>query len=265
MSAKHPDTATETGPTGREAESVPPSPRRFGEVIGFTEPREGAPCSRWHRPLATHWDRFSAWMNMLFVDHGIFRAIWSNTWTVSDNAWRSSQPLPHLLRRFARAGGRTVVTLRGGQTFGSFPLEIEACEKSGMILRSFVLRSRGLPSREHIMSMKGFFESIEYPVLFHCKSGADRAGLMAAIYLVFAEGRLVSEARRQLGLKFGHIRLSKTGVLDALFDAYQADTANTPISLEEWIETRYDPETITNSFHASGFWSLVVDKVLRRE
>jgi protein tyrosine/serine phosphatase len=25
---------------------------------------------------------------------------------------------------------------------------------------------------------------LEYPVLFHCKSGADRAGMMAALFLV---------------------------------------------------------------------------------
>ena len=28
------------------------------------------------------------------------------------------------------------------------------------------------------------FETIEYPAVMHCKSGADRAGIMAALYLI---------------------------------------------------------------------------------
>ncbi len=34
---------------------------------------------------------------------------------------------------------------------------------------------------------RALFDRIEYPALFHCKSGADRVGLMAALYLFFKE------------------------------------------------------------------------------
>ena len=50
---------------------------------------------------------------MLFVDHGIFRLVYPNSHRLSDKAWRSAQPAPHQIRRFAKAGIRTIVNLRG--------------------------------------------------------------------------------------------------------------------------------------------------------
>ncbi|MEM1344422.1 MAG: sulfur transferase domain-containing protein [Pseudomonadota bacterium] len=220
--------------------------------------------ARWRAPLASRWDRLRAWISMIAVDHGIFRLLYLNRHRVGERAWRAAQPAPHQLRAFARAGGRTVVSLRGGQAFGSLPLEVEACEIAGLNYHNFVLRSRSLPTREELLAASALFERLEYPVLFHCKSGADRAGFMAALYLVIAEGRPVAEARRQLALRFGHIRQGKTGVLDAFFDAYERETQG-QVGLAEWIATTYDRERITAEFHATGWGVWLVDRVLGRE
>jgi hypothetical protein len=67
--------------------------------------------------------RPASYLDMLFVDHGIFRMIYANCHRVSDKAWRSAQPAPHHIRRFARAGIRTVVNLRGERQCGSYWLE----------------------------------------------------------------------------------------------------------------------------------------------
>ena len=52
--------------------------------------------------------------------------------------------------------------------------------------------------------------------MMHCKSGADRAGLMAALYLLIAK-QPAREAVKQLTWKYGHVKQAKTGVLDAFF------------------------------------------------
>ena len=158
-----------------------------------------------------------------------------------------------------------MVTLRGGQTFGSLPLERETCEAEGLAFRSFVLRSRGLPSRKELVELRDLIGTLEEPVLFHCKSGADRAGLMAALWLTLAENRPVAEARRQLSLKFGHIRQSKTGVLDAFFDTYEREGAAKGMDLASWIDTGYDPDEITERFRSSGWARVLVDRILKRE
>jgi protein tyrosine/serine phosphatase len=226
--------------------------------------RKRARLARWRAPIGGPLDRLRAWANMVVVDHGIFRLAYLNLHPVGARAWRSAQPAPHQLRAFAARGGRTVVSLRGGQAFGSLPLELEACARHGLDFRNFVLRSRSLPSREELEEAARLFDEIAYPVLFHCKSGADRAGFMAAVYLLVAEGAPLAEARRQLSLRYGHVRHGKTGVLDAFFDAYERDTGGeTP--LMDWVRTAYDRDAITREFHATGWGSFLTETVLRRE
>jgi protein tyrosine/serine phosphatase len=101
--------------------------------------------------------------------------------------------------------------------------------------------------------------------VLHCKSGADRAGFVAALYLIVHEGKPVAEALRQLSVRFGHFRFSKTGILDAFFDRYRAEGEAKGIPFLAWVETIYDPEALERDFKP-GFWSnVLVDRVMRRE
>ncbi|MEO1491246.1 MAG: tyrosine-protein phosphatase [Pseudomonadota bacterium] len=188
-----------------------------------------------------------------------------NLHQISPNAWRSAQPTPYQIRGLARRGIKTVVTLRGGQSYGSLPLEIEACRDAGIAFEKFVLRSRAIPSLEDMLEAKAFFERITYPVLFHCKSGADRAGMMAALYLILHEDVPVSQARKQLSIRYGHIKQGKTGILDALFDTYLADQPTEDMAFLDWAKTRFDRDAITKAFQAGSLGSLLSDTVLRRE
>ncbi|MEM8792078.1 MAG: sulfur transferase domain-containing protein [Pseudomonadota bacterium] len=220
--------------------------------------------NRWERPLSGLWDRLAAWANAFFIDHSFVRMIYLNRRRISKDAWRSAQPLPYQIRAMARDGIRTIVSLRGGQTFGSLPLEKEAIEKAGLKYDRFVLRSRALPTKEEIRALDDFFEGLEYPVLFHCKSGADRAGFMAALFLILREKAPVREALGQLSLEYGHIKQSKTGVLDALFETYLDETGGN-LPFLDWVETDYDPERIEREFKPAGWASLLGDGLLNRE
>ena len=202
---------------------------------------------------------------MILVDHGFFRMAYLNLHQVSPQAWRSAQPTPYQLRALAGRGLRSVVSLRGGQSFGSLPLEIEACRAAGLHFETFVMRSRALPTVDEVRALTALFQRLEYPVLFHCKAGADRAGMMAALYLVLHEGCTVAEARRQLHLRFGHVRQGKTGVLGAFFDAYERDQPDGAMPLAEWVETRYDQKAITKAFRPLRIGVFVTDRLLRRE
>ena len=109
--------------------------------------RRRASIARWDKPLTSLKRRVRAWLHMVFVDHGFFRVIYLNRHRVSDKFWRAAQPTPGQLRQAARDGIRTIINLRGGREFGSWPLEREVCESKGLILKEFVLRSRGAPDR----------------------------------------------------------------------------------------------------------------------
>ena len=71
-----------------------------------------------------------------------------------------------------------------------------------------------------MFAAKDLFESIEYPALMHCKSGADRAGLMSVLYKLLREKVPFEQAVEQLSLKYLHVKHGKTGMLDAFFQAY---------------------------------------------
>ena len=227
--------------------------------------RRMARIARWDRPVGGTWDRIGAWANMLLADHGILRLVYLNRHRVTPNFWRAAQPSPLDLAQAATDGVRTVINLRGGREYGSWPLEREACERHGMALVDFVVRSRGAPDRETILSCREFFAGLQYPALAHCKSGADRAGFVAALYLLVHEARPLDEAVAQLSPRYGHFRFAKTGILDAFFERYRQEGAAKGMAFLDWVADVYDPEALERDFKPHAFSTFVVDILLRRE
>ena len=234
-------------------------------TLKFRDERRRASIARWDRPLTGVFQRLWAWVSMVFVDHGIFRLVYLNRHRVSPQFWRAAQPTPGQIHQAAEDGVKTVVNLRGGREFGSWPLEREACEESDLALVDFVIRSRGAPDRERIASAKTFFDGLTYPVLAHCKSGADRAGFMATLYLLVHEGRPLDEALKQLSWRYGHFKFAKTGILDAFFERYRVEGLDKGIDFQTWVETVYDPIALERDFKTKPWADWFVEHILRRE
>jgi protein tyrosine phosphatase (PTP) superfamily phosphohydrolase (DUF442 family) len=205
------------------------------------------------------------YFDMLVVDHGIFRLLYVNRHRLGDRAWRSAQPAPHHIRALKRKGLRTIINLRGERLCGSYWLEEAVCERKGIRLINFQIRSRAAPTAEEVKAARDLFDEIEYPTLMHCKSGADRVGLMSALYRHFQEGVPIAEARRELALRYGHFRQADTGILDRFFDQDLEDNARRPMPFLEWVDKVYDPGELQRTFRASGWARRLVDQVLRRE
>ena len=209
--------------------------------------------------------RPAQWLDMLLLDHGIFRVIYLNKYRLSDDAWRSAQPAPHQIAALKRVGIKTIVNLRGPRSCGSYWLETDACERHGIKLVDYQVRSRAAPSKDEIRGARAVLESIQYPMLLHCKSGADRAGLMSVLYRHVKLGEPIEQAKRELSWRYGHIRQSDTGVLDAFFERYLADTKDRPMAFFDWVETVYDADDVKNTFVAKGWANRIVNGILRRE
>lgn len=209
--------------------------------------------------------RLASYLRFFFFDHAFLRLGFSNAHWVDPKLLRTNQPWPFQLARWKKQGIRTVINLRG--EVGSFyPLEKRACEKLGLKLESFRLTSHSLPRREEIIAIKDLFDRIEYPALLHCKSGADRAGMMSALYCHLHLGQPIAEARKQLGLKYLHFRSGSTGVLDHLFEVYLRDVAPRGVSFLDWVKSpEYDFKAITTDFKPTRWGSVLVRNLLRRE
>ncbi len=215
--------------------------------------------------LATRWGRFKTYLDLLFVDHAIFRVSWTNFSRVGGQLYRSNHPMQRHIRSAARMGIKSLINLRGENPSSWYYLEAEACERYGVELVNFPVKSRDAPSKELIHGSKDLFDRITYPALMHCKSGADRAGLMGVLYLLLHEGRPIEEAMRQLGWAHGHVRSSKTGVLDHFFETYAAATRDNPMDFLAWVDQVYDPVAVKASFKPGLFGQTLGDRLLRRE
>ena len=216
--------------------------------------------------LSTRPGRLRAYWDFFWSDHAFLRLGFQNAFWVSPELVRSNQPWPWQLRWWRDEGIRTVLNLRGEAAKSHHVLEADACGRLGLKLVDLVIYSREAPTLEQVQAARQVFETIEYPCLMHCKSGADRAGLMSVLYAHFRLGQPVAEALAQLSLRHGHFRQGNTGVLDHVFDRYLAETRDTGMSLIEWMSRPdYDHKAIKAEFRAKGWGAFLTDRLLRRE
>jgi protein tyrosine/serine phosphatase len=206
------------------------------------------------------------WLDMMLVDHGVLREFYLNLHPVTAQMWRSAQPSPGAVRMLAARGIKTILNLRGKRDCGSYLLEQRAALRHGVTMIDMPFDSRSAPSAERVVRAAEVFKAIEYPALMHCKSGADRAGIVSALFLHLHDGRPIAQAKKQLALRYGHVKQARTGVLDYFFDAYEADYARTGRSLLEWVQSAdYDSNALTEHFRANAAANVLVDKILQRE
>lgn len=215
--------------------------------------------------LTTAKGRIAAWSDSLFVDHGIFRSVWHN-WAavVPGRLYRCNHPTPHFLAVATRRHGlKTVVNLRGERQCGSDALSREAAARLGLIHIDAPFESRGAPHRDRVLRLAEIYRTMQEPALIHCKSGADRTGLAAGLFLLL-NGGSSADALRQLSWRFGHFRRSRTGILDAFFHRYAQD-AEGRIPFLDWVRDEYDEAALRRDFTAGGIASFINDRVLARE
>ena len=201
-----------------------------------------------------------------WADHAFLRLAFSNAHWLGPDLVRTNQPSPRQLAGWARRGIRTVINLRGQRDEGYWWLEKDACARLGLTLIDAPLDSRDAPGRDRVRRARTLFETIDYPALIHCKSGADRAGLMAVLYRHFHLGEPISTAMRELSKRYLHSREGLTGVLDFFLEKYVREVEPTGVGFLEWIDSpAYDPRAIRAEFKASWWGTLLTERLLRRE
>jgi protein tyrosine/serine phosphatase len=212
-------------------------------------------------------DRQKAWNHYLWKDHGVLRLKFHNMHPVgASGMWRANQPSPNRLAWLKDQGFKTILNLRGTQPGRSYyDLEHDACDKLGLAIHDLPWGSREAPYVERIEHLIEVFNTIEYPAMMHCKSGADRAGIVAVMYMLLHEKRPFEEAIQHLSFKYLHVKQGKTGMLDYFFEQYRLSNEAEPIDFLDWVRTRYDRQAVHDGFMASWWGSFLTEKILRRE
>ncbi len=215
--------------------------------------------------LDTPAGRRRAWIDSLLVDHGLLRLFWSNAGVVMPGRlYRCNHPTPGRLTSLVRRWGiRSVVNLRGATGNGSDVLSRERARQLGLAFYDVPMASGRSPSRELLLELIAALTDMPEPGLVHCKSGADRAGFAAAVFLLL-QGERAKEARRHLSLRWGHLARSRAGVLDAVLEAFAREGEGRQ-NFAAWVRDTYDPQRVNAGFAASRFSRLLQDRLLKRE
>lgn len=206
---------------------------------------------KYGRKINTPQQRRQAWIHFQLFDHAFLRAAWWNLEEIAPGVWRSNQPSPKRVDRYAKMGIRSIINLRGELRHSPYLFEREACDKHGIELLNIEFSARKLVPREKVQELIELMRTAPRPTLMHCKSGSDRAGFASVLYLAVIEGRPIREARKHLHWKYLHLSSTDTGILDHVLDVFEQDSAQTGQTLEQWIATSYDHDALTRSWKKS--------------
>jgi protein tyrosine/serine phosphatase len=216
--------------------------------------------------IDSFWGYLYAQAYATIVEHNFTNAIRRNFHKISEDAFRSSQPTTYQLRKIIKKHGiKTVLNLRGYERNSPLrALEERVCEEAGVKLVYIEAYSRKIPEVKTLEEFKRVFESIEYPVLIHCKSGADRAGLGSTLFLHYRHGVPLEHANQLKLWPYGHIKHARTGLIDLFVELYSQRDKDAPSDPAEFAKT-LDRDKLEREFKAVPFFENIVDKVLRRE
>ena len=92
----------------------------------------------------------------------------------------------------------------------------------GVAHYDYALSSHRFVTRQQIGQVLGIVRDAPKPLLVHCKAGADRTGLVSALYRFVREGESADQADRELSLVYGHFPYltSRSKAMDDSFWAF---------------------------------------------
>jgi len=138
---------------------------------------------------------------------------------VAGEFYRSAQPSAKQLQKYvAEHGIRTVINLRGeAEASRWYRDEVATTQELGIRHIDFGMSSSDTVTSEVADRLLDIMKTAPKPILIHCKAGADRSGIVSAIYGRAIAGWSEESAERQLSVYFGHIGipyLSSTYAMD---------------------------------------------------
>jgi protein tyrosine phosphatase (PTP) superfamily phosphohydrolase (DUF442 family) len=115
-----------------------------------------------------------------------------NMYKVSDVLYRGAQPTEAGMREIKKLGVNTVINLR------SFHSDRDEIGNTDLKMEHIFMKSWH-PEREDVVAfMRLVSEPTNAPVFVHCHYGADRTGMMCAIYRIVVQGWSKREAIREM-------------------------------------------------------------------
>lgn len=130
---------------------------------------------------------------------------------VNDALYRGGQPQIGGMERLRKLGIKTVINLRDDDSRAKRE-EVDA-QSAGLQYFNFPFARLGGPRHEDMAQVLSIINNAaNHPVFVHCKHGADRTGVVIAIYRITQDGWTGDEARaeaKRYGLKPWQLRMKR--------------------------------------------------------
>lgn len=162
----------------------------------------------------------------LLVGHVGYLHLSGNLHPVIDGElYRAGQLSPSALRQaVADHGIRSIINLRGANDADWYRAERATADELGLHYVNFPMTSRRLFSQDQARDVIEILRTAPKPVLVHCAAGADRTGLVSALYLAAVARLPEAVAESQLSIRYGHLAvplLSAAWPMDESFEALE--------------------------------------------
>ncbi len=130
-------------------------------------------------------ERPAGWAQPVAIEHA------ENFFRVTPDFYRSAQPNKEAMQAYAAFGIATVINLR------NFHDDVEEASGTSLHLRRVGVNTWDIEEDEVVEALALILTSPK-PVLLHCMHGADRTGLVTAVYRVTQQGWTKAEAEREM-------------------------------------------------------------------
>jgi protein tyrosine phosphatase (PTP) superfamily phosphohydrolase (DUF442 family) len=119
---------------------------------------------------------------------------------------------------------KSILNLRGKNSDSDwYTEEVKVSSEHGIVHYDMALSaSRALTAKE-VRVLLEIFNSAPRPILIHCKAGADRSGLVSAMWKVIVDKISKAEAKKQLSILYGHLSIGPTSAMDRFFEKWRPE------------------------------------------
>lgn len=116
-----------------------------------------------------------------------------NFYRITDHLYRSEQPLKASATQLHELGIRTVISFR------AFHSDEKVLRHTGITLKRIPMHTWHVEDRDVVQALRDIRDAEQTgPVLIHCLHGADRTGLVSAMYRMIHQGWTREEALDEL-------------------------------------------------------------------
>ena len=115
-----------------------------------------------------------------------------NLHKINDNLYRSEQPSREGVMNLKKMGVKTIINLR------AFHSDKDSLEGTKLLNEELNVNAWHIEDEDVIRVLKIIRQKENGPFLIHCKHGADRTGLMSAMYRIVEQGWPKEEAIKEM-------------------------------------------------------------------